>query len=114
LQLKLQKKGTTLIVGIIGELDHHSTEYIRQRVDGEIIKSTTKNIVFDFSKVNFMDSSGIGMILGRYKNVESLHGKTAIINANSQIRRIFEMSGILRVVPIHDNIENAINSFEAN
>lgn len=111
MHLKLQNKGTTLIVSIIGELDHHSTEYIKQRVDGEIIKSTTKNIVFDFSKVSFMDSSGIGVIMGRYKNVENLNGKTAIINVNAQIRRIFEMSGLLRLIPIYDNIDSAISAF---
>lgn len=114
LHLKLQNKGTTLIVSIIGELDHHSTDYIRQKVDGEIIKPTTKNVVFDFSKVTFMDSSGIGVILGRYKNIENLNGKTAIIKANMQIKRIFEMSGLLKFIPIYDNIEIAINAFEAS
>ena len=109
MQVKFSRKGTTLIVGIIGELDHHTAEYIRDKVDSEIIKSTTKNVVFDFSRVSFMDSSGIGVIMGRYKNVQKLNGKTAIVNMSSQVRRILEMSGLLRVMPVFDNIDSAIS-----
>ncbi|MCX7923648.1 MAG: anti-sigma F factor antagonist [Clostridia bacterium] len=109
LQVKFLSKGTTLIVSILGELDHHSAEYIRQKVDSEIIKATTKNIIFDFSKVTFMDSSGIGVILGRYKNVQKINGKTSIANVNSQIKRIFEMSGLFKIIPVYDNLDIAIN-----
>jgi stage II sporulation protein AA (anti-sigma F factor antagonist) len=114
LQLKLNNKGTTLIVSIIGELDHHAAELLRQKVDGEIIKSINKNIVFDFTKVSFMDSSGIGVILGRYKNILNLRGKAAIVNANPQIIKIFEMSGILKIIPVYDNIDTAVSMFEAS
>lgn len=108
LQIKFSNKGNTLIIGILGELDHHSAEYIRQKIDAEMIKSTTKNIVFDFSKVSFMDSSGIGVIMGRYKNIIKLSGKAAIINANHQIKRILEMSGILKIIPVYDSINDAM------
>ena len=113
MQLKFSNRGTTLIAGISGEMDHHSAEYFKQKIDGEMVKSTTKNIIFDFSKVSFMDSSGIGAILGRYKNLQNLKGKAAIVNANTQIIRIFEMSGLLKLIPIYDNIDNAVSSLEA-
>ena len=109
MQIKFSNKGSTLIAGIIGELDHHTVEYVRDKIDAEIMKSTTKNLIFDFSKVNFMDSSGIGVIMGRYKNIRKLNGQAALINVNSQIRRIFEMAGILKLMPIYDTMENAIN-----
>lgn len=109
--MKLSTKGTTLIVTISGELDHHYVENLKRKVDAEIIKSTVKNIIFDFSKVNFMDSSGIGAIMGRYKNIQKLNGKTVIVNPNIQIRRIFEMAGILKIIPVYDNMDNAIQSF---
>ena len=108
MQIKFSNKGTTVVVGFVGELDHHAAEYVRQKVDNEIIKSTTKNIIFDFSKLSFMDSSGIGVIMGRYKSIQKLNGKTAIVSANAQIRRILKMSGILRIISEFDSIEAAI------
>ncbi|MCR4437011.1 MAG: anti-sigma F factor antagonist [Clostridiales bacterium] len=112
MQIKLSNRGTTLIVSILGELDHHSGEDVRNKVDGEIIKSTTKNVIFDFGKVNFMDSSGIGVIMGRFKNIQKLNGKMAVINLSQQIRRIFEMSGLLKFIPVYDNIDSALREFE--
>jgi stage II sporulation protein AA (anti-sigma F factor antagonist) len=109
LQIKFSNKGSTLIASINGELDHHTIEYVREKIDSEIMKSTTKNLIFDFSNVNFMDSSGIGVIMGRYKNITKVNGKAALINVNAHVKRILEMSGVLKIVPIYDNIENAIN-----
>ena len=110
LQVKLSNRGNTLIIGITGELDHHCAEYIRHKVDGEITKATTKNLIFDFSKLSFMDSSGIGVIMGRYKNIQKLNGKLATVNVNAQIRRILEMSGLLKIIPVYDNVDSAINN----
>lgn len=110
MKVKFLNKGNTLIASIIGEMDHHTADYIRDKIDGEIIKSSTKNIVFDFSKVCFMDSSGIGLVIGRYKNISKFNGRTSIIKANEQVRRIFEMSGVEKLVPIYDNIDEAIGS----
>lgn len=110
LQIKFSNKGTTLIASINGELDHHSIEYVREKIDSQIMKSSIRNLIFDFSDVNFMDSSGIGVIMGRYKNIKKINGNAALINVNLHIRRILEMSGILKIVPIYDNIEHAISS----
>lgn len=110
MQVKFTNKGTTLIVGVIGELDHHSAEYIRNKVDGEIIKSSTKNVIFDLSKVTFMDSSGIGVIIGRYKNVTKLKGKTSITGLNDHIKKIFDMAGLLKIIPSYDNMEDALKN----
>lgn len=109
MKVKISYKGNTLIAGIIGELDHHSAEYIREKIDAELVKATTKNVIFDFSKVTFMDSSGIGVIMGRYKNVSKLNGKLSVANVNPQLMRIFDMSGLRKVIPVYDNIDIAIN-----
>ncbi|MCX7710495.1 MAG: anti-sigma F factor antagonist [Clostridia bacterium] len=111
MQIKFSNKGTTLIVGINGELDHHSAEYIRQKVDGEIIKSSTKNVIFDLSNVSFMDSSGIGVIIGRYKNIQKLNGKTALTGLNEHVKRIFDMAGLLKIIPAYGNVESALKNF---
>lgn len=108
MQIKFSNKGTTLIIGIAGELDHHTAEYVRQKIDNEIIKSTTRNIIFDFKKLSFMDSSGIGVIMGRYKNIRKLDGRAAIVNVNDQVGRILEMSGILKIMPVYDSIDKVI------
>lgn len=110
MDVKLSKKGTTLIIRIMEDMDHHCAQYLRQKIDSEIVKSTVKNIIFDFSNVNFMDSSGIGVVIGRYKNIQKLNGKAAIINANSKIMQIFEMSGILKIIPAYDDLDLAISS----
>lgn len=111
MQIKLINRGTTLIACLIGELDHHTVEYVRKKIDGEMMKSTTQNIIFDFSKVEFMDSSGIGTIIGRYNTIRRLNGKAAIVNPNPQVRRILEMSGLLKIIPVCDSIDNANNYF---
>ncbi|QNU67853.1 anti-sigma F factor antagonist [Ruminiclostridium herbifermentans] len=110
MDVKLSKKGTTLIIRIMEDMDHHSAQYLRQKIDSELVKSTVKNIIFDFSCVNFMDSSGIGVIVGRYKNIQKLNGKAAILNANPKIMQIFEMSGILKIIPAYNDLDAAISS----
>ncbi len=110
LKVKFSNKGNILVASIIGELDHHCAEYIRDKIDGELIRSTTKNIIFDFSKVSFMDSSGIGVVIGRYKNIQKLNGKAAIIKANEQISKIFNLTGVFKLIPLYDNIDSAIKA----
>ncbi len=110
MQIKFSNRGTTLIIGIAGELDQHNANYVREKVDSEMIKATTKNIIFDFSMVSFMDSSGIGVIIGRYKNIQKLNGKAMVVNASPQVKRIFDMSGLLKIIPVYDNIDCAIKA----
>ncbi len=110
MDVKLLRKGTTLIIRIMDDMDHHSAQYLRQKIDSEIIKSTVKNIIFDFSNVNFMDSSGIGVVVGRYKNIQKLNGKAAIVNASPKIMQIFEMSGVLKIIPAYSDLDDALSS----
>lgn len=109
MQVKFSNKGTTLIISVIGELDHHSADYVREKIEGEMIKASTKNIVFDFSKISFMDSSGIGIIMGRYKSMQTMGGKVALAGLNPQIKRIFEVSGLFKLVSEFDSIDSAVN-----
>lgn len=88
------------------ELDHHQAEKIRKRADYEIQRFMPKKVMFDFKKVNFMDSAGIGLIIGRYKVANCYGGKVEMLNVNNKVKRIFEMSGVLKIVPIIDNISS--------
>lgn len=89
-----------LIFEITEELDHHVVEKMRKRTDYEIQRLMPKNVIFDFSKVKFMDSAGIGLILGRYKQVTNFGGEMKIVNVNERIRRILEMSGITKIISV--------------
>ncbi len=108
MQIRFTSRGNTLIAVFAGELDHHSAEYLRHKLDMEIIKATVKNVVFDFSKLVFMDSSGIGVIIGRYRNLQKLKGKLAIAGASITIKRILEMSGVNRLVPLFASVGEAL------
>lgn len=94
-----------LVFEITEDLDHHSSEMIRRRADYEIQRFMPKRVVFDFNRVVFMDSAGIGLVIGRYKTASSFGGKLEMVNVNDNLRRIFEMAGILKMIPIVDSIE---------
>ena len=102
----------TLIVKIDCELDHHTSESLRRRVDNEIQRVMPKMLVFDFSKVNFMDSSGIGVILGRYKNIERANGTAAMIHVKPEINRVFEISGLTKIIKQYDSVQKAIENMQ--
>ena len=88
------------------ELDHHLSEKIRNRADYEIQRFMPKKVILDFKRVTFMDSAGIGLIIGRYKSTNCYGGTMELINVNSKIKRVFEMAGVLRIIPIIDNLRN--------
>ena len=101
-----------LIVTLKGELDHHTSEDVRKRIDQKYYNNNLLNIVLDLRELNFMDSSGIGLIMGRYKNCKALKGKIFIISTNPYIDRILEMSGLLKIVPVYSAIDEAIKGLE--
>lgn len=85
------------------EIDHCIAEKIRNRADFEIQKYMPKKVLMDFNNVSFMDSAGIGMILGRYKNINMLGGTLELINVTPSIKKVLEMSGILKIIKITEN-----------
>ena len=89
-----------LLFEVTEELVHHESEKIRKRADYEIQRFMPKKVIFDFKKVNFMDSAGIGLIIGRYKSANCYGGVLEIINVKPKIKRIFEMSGLLKIISI--------------
>jgi len=100
--------GNKLIVTMSGELDHHVAKSIRIEVDELILKKRTKNLIFDMSQLKFMDSSGIGVILGRYKNITNIGGKVAVVNVSDRVDRIFSMTGLYKVINKYENMSTAL------
>ena len=82
------------------EVDHHNAGYIAGQADEMLCKSEVKNLIFDFSDTEFMDSSGVGIILGRYKKITCFHGKVYAIHVNMQIRKILHMSGLQKIIEV--------------
>jgi len=98
----------TLVVKINEEIDHHSCDLIKNKIDLTINFRNIKNLIFDFSGVNFMDSSGIGMVMGRYKNMNKNGGKTAVVGLKPTVRKIFNMSGLFKILEEYGDVEKAI------
>ncbi len=94
--------GTDLTVCVPAELDHYMAEKIKRGSDRLIENSNIRRIIFDFQKTCFMDSSGIGMIMGRYKNMCFMGGDVVAVNANERIRRILTLSGVYKVIDIYE------------
>ena len=89
-----------LVFEITEELDHHISEIIRRRIDYEIQRFMPKRVILDFNRVVFMDSAGVGLVIGRYKTACSYGTKLEMVNVSPKIRRVFEMAGILKIIPI--------------
>ncbi|MGB9678548.1 MAG: anti-sigma F factor antagonist [Thermoanaerobacteraceae bacterium] len=109
MDIKFTKKTNTLIVKFDGELDHHIADQLKEKIDKEY-NTGFKNLIFDLKNVNFMDSSGIGVIIGRYKKAKEKNGKVVLVNANSQLNKIIEISGLMRIIKCYNSIEEALKS----
>lgn len=88
----------TLTVFLCGEIDHHTAGRIREKTDSEIIKTKPKEIVLDFSDVSFMDSSGVGLVIGRYKLAKSIGIKLAVSGLCNRDKKILMMSGLQNLI----------------
>lgn len=84
------------------ELDHHNAEGIREGADAYLLSGQVKNVIFDFAQTGFMDSSGIGVIAGRYKKVTCFGGRVIAVHANPRIRKILMLSGLKDMIEIVD------------
>lgn len=103
--------GNCVVVVVDKELDHHMASIIRTKVDRYLMTTGAKNVVFDFSKTEFMDSSGIGVIMGRYKVVKSFGGKIALTNQGKSVSRIVSISGLHKIVDIFETRQEAIKAY---
>ena len=100
MESKFYDKDKLLVFKIKEEIDDCSVQKIRRRADYEIERYMPRKVIFDFDSVTFMDSAGIGLIIGRYKFTNMLGGKLEVANLTQSVRKIFEMSGILRLIPV--------------
>ena len=100
MESKYYEEEKLLVLKIVDEVDECSAQKIRREADYEIKRYMPRKVVFDFDSVTFMDSSGIGLIIGRYKFTNMLGGKLEVANLTQNVKKIFEMSGILKLIPV--------------
>ena len=93
-------EGDSLTVRIKGEIDHHNAVRIRQSIDAEIYAKKPKTLIFELSRVDFMDSSGLGLILGRFASVRSIGGELVVKNPTVNVMRILKLAGAERILKI--------------
>ena len=96
----VHKRGTTLHVHIPKEVDHCITEELRDFLDRKVQTENIKVLEFDFQDTEFMDSSGIGLLMGRFKLMRALGGTVYIVNAGERIRKVLMLSGIHKIIPM--------------
>ena len=100
MKLDIKKENGSAVAVLSGEIDHHNAKEIRSELDRYIISAQPKSLVRDFGNISFMESSGIGLIIGRYKLIHECGGVLTVRNPQSYIRRVMKLSGIERLVQI--------------
>lgn len=93
-----EKKRGTVTVRLTGDLDHNTAVQIREELDRLIEDGSVKRLVFDLSELGFMDSSGIGMMIGRYKTMARRGGSVAVLPGGRQVDRLMELSGLYQII----------------
>ena len=100
-------RGEILVIHLKADLDHHTAITVRETADALLVRSHAKHILFDFTGVEFMDSSGIGVIMGRYRKVIFQGGRVGIMGVGTNVDRIFKMSGLYKIVERYQTAEEA-------
>lgn len=112
MEVAFKRKNKTLIIRVSGEIDHHTSAELRHQAENILMETGGRNIIFDFEQVTFMDSSGIGMIIGRYKQLQAIGGRIAVACANEKIEEIIRLSGVIHLIPVFKAIDDAVSYVE--
>jgi stage II sporulation protein AA (anti-sigma F factor antagonist) len=116
--LKMLKKNCTLeldgnreelTVILKGEIDHYAAAWVRSEIDASISELRPKRTVFVLSDIDFMDSSGIGLIMGRYGKMQNIGGTLAVRDPSDRVERIFKLAGLERIIELEKGEKNNEN-----
>ena len=100
MESKYYNEDKLLILKLTEEIDECTAQKIRRKADYEIERYMPRKVIFDFNSVTFMDSAGIGLIIGRYRMANMLGGTIEIANVTDSIKRVLELSGLLKIIKI--------------
>ncbi|OON96260.1 MAG: anti-sigma F factor antagonist [Epulopiscium sp. Nele67-Bin005] len=101
MKIKTEVQNNILVVRLDGEIDHHSSTLIKETVDQLYQKHRVRHILFDFKDVTFMDSSGIGMLMGRYRSTIIGGGKVMLVEVKPEVDKILQLSGIYKLMKLY-------------
>lgn len=111
--ISIDRENRKITAKITGDLDHHMAKYIRGDIDASIRETNSKTLILDFSAVTFMDSSGIGLVMGRYKIMTELSGEVLIANTPPYIRKVMQLAGLnklCRIITLTGDENNKSNT----
>lgn len=107
MELDTSVAGQTLLVHLRGDVDLNAADCLREALDKSLAEAKAINLLLDLSNVDFIDSSGLGVLLGRYKRVSRAGGKVIIVGAKPHVRNVLELSGLLRIMPEYPSLQEA-------
>ena len=96
------REGGRLCVALSGEIDHCAAQELRQELERLLVDRTITVLTLDFSQVSFMDSSGVGMIIGRYKTMAARGGRVTACGLKAPVDRLFHLAGLHRIIAVED------------
>lgn len=97
MNIRLDSSAEQVTAWLAGELDHHAARSLREQIDAAVERVKPLRLVLDFSSVNFMDSSGIGLVMGRYRLIKMMGGSLAVTGASPRIAQVMRMAGLERL-----------------
>ena len=113
LEIQSRLVGTeTGVLALSGEVDVSNVQRVREAAL-ELLEQGAKNLVFDLAKTEYMDSSGLGVMVGLMKKVKELGGTLAVAAAQPQVKRLFEVTGLNQIMPLCDDVEGALKEVGA-
>ncbi len=108
LHIDMETKKDVLLLRLSGELDHHSADVLRAEATKAIETHDIRHIILNLEQLDFMDSSGLGVILGRYKQIKQQHGEMVVCAISPPIQRLFDMSGLFKIIRLEPTEEFAL------
>ncbi|MED4204280.1 anti-sigma F factor antagonist [Neobacillus mesonae] len=108
LSIEFETKHDVLCIRLSGELDHHTADELREKVTAVIERDEIRHIVLNLKQLSFMDSSGLGVILGRYKQIKQVHGEMVVCAISPAVKRLFDMSGLFKIIKMEQTEEFAL------
>jgi stage II sporulation protein AA (anti-sigma F factor antagonist) len=100
MKIDIRSENGTAVAKLSGEIDHHNAKELRTQLDRYIISAQPREMAIDLASITFMDSSGIGLIMGRSKLMKECGGRLEVRNTQPYIKRVLKLSGIERIVKI--------------
>ncbi|SDJ66346.1 anti-sigma F factor antagonist [Sediminibacillus albus] len=108
LNVQFTTKENVLLVRLSGELDHHASEQLKKEWQLAIKEHGVKHVILNLEDLSFMDSSGLGVFLGRYKEIMQLGGEMVVCSISPAVKRLFDMSGLFKIIRLEESEEYAL------